>query len=227
MKPRSKIKSTKKIKRKIVNKKEKKNTSIKKIKSKKNISLKHVKKENTKPQEKDELAIAEANIIKKYEPIGEYKSLVPKKKTDKNKSKITPAQIQRILNTGHPDDLYITLKLLSEEDSMKLLTYFRKHHTSLHKKKDLTKVITASKTKSELLTNVKNYLVSSIKKDYEELKQQSSNLRKKGKDVFIEELRIMTIPSKIRFFEATEDKHDFYAVKKLIERMKQEISLKL
>jgi hypothetical protein len=220
MKPRSKpkLKQTKKVK------KLKQPKTRKKEKHNKNKEV--VKKVKEKKNPKDELSIAEDNIIKKYPPIGEYKSLVPKKKDNKSKSKITSPQIQRILNTGHPDDLYITLKLLNEQDAIKLLAYFRKNHTQMHKKKDLSKVITSAKTRAELLSNVKNYLVASLKKEYDELKQQSSNLRKKGTDVFIEELKILTIPSKIRFFEATEDKHDFYIAKKLIDKLKQEISLK-
>ncbi|HVY01906.1 MAG TPA: hypothetical protein VHA12_04045 [Candidatus Nanoarchaeia archaeon] len=220
MKPRSKkqVKKVNKIKsKKMPKKKNLKNNKVNKA----------VKKEIKSATKKDELSIAEDNIIKKYPPIGEYKSLVPKKKEGKSKSNITSSQIQRILNTGHPDDLYITLKLLDEPGAIKLLTYFRKNHTQMHKKKDLSKVITSAKTKAELLFNVKNYLVSSLKKEYDELKQQSSNLRKKGTDVFIEELKILTIPSKIRFFEATEDKHDFYVAKKLIDKLKQEISLKV
>ena len=218
--------------------KQKKEHKVKKqktIKKSKIVHVKRKKEKNPKAQPTKKIEVKK-EVVEKKEPkekkpkkekslTVEYKSLVPKKV--KVKTTISPGQIQRILNTGHADDLYITLKLLDEYQILKIITYFKKHHTKMHKKKDLAKIIVSSKTRADLLTNIKNYLVSGIKKDYEELKQQASSLRKKGKDMLIEELKIMSIPSKIRFFEATEDKHDFYVAKNLVDKIKQEISVKI
>ena len=68
-----------------------------------------------------------------------------------------------------------------------------------------------------------DYTIESLKQELSELKQHISQCRKKGVDGSIADLRIASIPSKIKMLEATRDIRDVQRINALINQAKAEV----
>jgi folate-binding Fe-S cluster repair protein YgfZ len=66
-----------------------------------------------------------------------------------------------------------------------------------------------------------------LKEEFTELKETISHYRKKGNDMFIAWLKIMSIPSKIKMAEATQSDKDILKVQNLIAEAWKEIPQKI
>ena len=62
-----------------------------------------------------------------------------------------------------------------------------------------------------------------LRRYFEELQKKVSEARKKGKDTFMADLRMMCIPEKIRYAEISGDKKDIDRVKKMLVKLQNEI----
>jgi hypothetical protein len=103
------------------------------------------------------------------------------------------------------------------------VTKFLKHcKKAKAKAKDATlaKIISSSKDSNDLIQNLKKEIISSADRELEEIKQRLTTSRKQGEDCLIEELRLMSLPSKIRLFDATENKDDLNKIKQIINSLK-------
>jgi len=111
-------------------------------------------------------------------------------------------------------DPNIVLKELKNTDLGLILDSLKKEQFSFLINK-LMKLNFASK--SEFIKSLNEDLVNLLLEANNELKERLSSLRKKGKNVKSIDLRIMTVPLKVKIFSATYSKKDF---DKVIEIMK-------
>lgn len=146
------------------------------------------------------------------------------KKVIKSKSENMPdAKIKKFLDFKHIEELFLMLSLLNEVELTKFIAHYKDARRSLKKNKKIDKIFLHAQTPQELLSELKNEIVLLLRKEHEDIHQEISILRKKRKDMFIEDLRLMKVSPKIRLFEVTGSKSDFYAVKKIIDSLQKSI----
>jgi len=78
-------------------------------------------------------------------------------------------------------------------------------------------------SEEELAKFLKERSVDFLHGRHHELKEEMSKLRKEGRDVNDVDLRLMSIPLKIKLFEVSLNKKDFYKVINLIEKVEKEL----
>lgn len=127
--------------------------------------------------------------------------------------------IKHFLDFKHIEELYMNVKLLNEKQSRDFIA----HHKSSSSNKAISRIISEAKDKEDLVNKVKEELVLALKKEYDELYQKISSMRKRGIDLLVEELRLMTIPNKIRLFKATNEKKDYFTIKKIFEQIEKDL----
>lgn len=109
--------------------------------------------------------------------------------------------------------------LIKNEDIRSILKYLKSKNYSIEKLLKDRKF----DSKKELIKFLKEILVSFLNDEYNELKGKVSTLRKKGVDESHIELRLMSVPLKIKLFEASFHKKDFDKVINLTDSIEQEL----
>ncbi len=163
---------------------------------------------------------------KKKETI--IKKIKGKKKDELGKEKklrLSERKIKSLLGVGHLEELFYLLGILKDDD----VNAFIKHYKELKIKSEDTKVdriMLGARDSNELLGLLKKELIGLLNEEYDKLKQEISSERKRGADVYIEDISAMTIPLKIKMFSATAKKKDYYKVKKIIATVEKSLKLK-
>jgi hypothetical protein len=111
-----------------------------------------------------------------------------------------------------------TYKYYLENDSKHFLAWLREI-TGINYKEELYKI----KKREDLIKLLKENLVESLKEEYLEIKKKISELRKKGKDVKLIDIRATNIPSKIQMAEATLEEKDVENAKSMIKEIKENL----
>lgn len=137
------------------------------------------------------------------------------RKENKN-LKITEKKIKKLLDFEHLEELYFILHLLNDKQIESFINHYKNFKIKNSKDQKIDALIKRSKTSSELFDLVKLELIKSKKEEYIKIKQEISGLRKKGFDVYIEDIKLMSVPLKIKIFDATSDKKDLYRINKII-----------
>ena len=136
---------------------------------------------------------------------------------------MSDTKIKKFLDFKHIEELFLMLNLLNEVELTKFIAHYKEARHSLKIDKKIDKIILHAQTSQELLNELKNEIVILLRKEHEDIHQEISTLRKRGRDMFIEDLKLMKISPKIRLFEVTGSKSDFYAVKKIIDSLQKSI----
>ncbi len=80
-----------------------------------------------------------------------------------------------------------------------------------------------SKSKDELIKMIKDYLYKELQQSFQDLKNKLSNLRRKGTEVMMIELKMMSVPPKIKTFGLTGEKEALYSARKLMLEIEKEM----
>jgi len=110
-------------------------------------------------------------------------------------------------------------KTLKDEELISILEYLEKRNYQI-KKEILNKEFSSE---TELYEFLKEDLINFLKNEYTSLKEKISLLRKHGKDVNYEWLKLLMIPSKISIFESNLSRKDFDKVIKIIDSLEDEL----
>ena len=143
----------------------------------------------------------------------------------KEKKRITETKIKKLLNIEHLGELFYLLHLLNAEDIGKFIMHYKESKV-ISKDERVDRIIRNSKDSKDLFELLKKELIEELNEEYAEIRGDISVERKKGKDVYIEDIASMSIPLKIRMFNATSEKRDYYKVKKLLHRINKLIERK-
>lgn len=147
-----------------------------------------------------------------------------KKKKDRkniNKARVTKKTTDDIVH--HLSDSEELLYLISILDKREIDTFLGHYSKSKIKTKNkkLNQMLKKANNSEKLLKSLKKHIISSINERYSSIKKE---LKKEKKETSIEQLKLIVIPSKIKLFESTFDKKDFYKIKRTLDEIS--VSLK-
>ena len=145
---------------------------------------------------------------------------------EKRDLKITESKIKKLLDINHLEELLHVISILNSNQLEVFISHYKSKAFPNSKDKKVDLLINNSKSSKDLLLNVKNELISELEDEHINLKSDLSGIRKKGIDVYVESVKLMSLPLKIKIFSATEKKEDFYKVKKIISEIKEVTELK-
>jgi hypothetical protein len=159
--------------------------------------------------------------------LGESKNLKIKKKKTlkiklgvKNALKKKKEEKQKVVNeTFKISDLTEVAERLKDKEFVSILAYLGERGYQI-KKEILNKEFNSNE---ELYEFLKEDLLNFLRSEYGALKEKVSLIRRKGKDVEYEWLKLMMIPSKINIFKSTLKRKDFNKVINLIEDLERKL----
>lgn len=169
--------------------------------------IKTAAKKNVKTEEKKEIiqtAPGRNNSGKTAKPI----------KLTKGKS----SEISKHLSDA--DDLFYFVSILDKNTIEQFLAHY---NGGAKKNAEIDDILKKSKTAEELIDKLKKKITSKLTDEYQSICDEIGKRRKKGIDTYIEELRLISVPPKIKMFESTMDKKDFYKVKKILDDIMQSL----
>jgi hypothetical protein len=112
------------------------------------------------------------------------------------------------------------LSHIEDKETVLILQFFKAEKFSSLIKRVLERNFNSDK---EVINYLKEEVIGSLKSDYENLKEKISELRKEGKDVSHSQLKIMSIPLKIRIFAVSFSKKDFDKIMGLFEQVNKNL----
>ncbi|MBR9705037.1 hypothetical protein GOV12_06510 [Candidatus Pacearchaeota archaeon] len=169
-------------------------------------------------------------IFKPHKSEGDLKSVNPLKIINKKKGRMKKKKIiqgdlkkenEKINELGGTKGKSVIEELIvkvNDKNVSSILVYFKDKKEFYKKFKNQSDL-----DKKELLIYVKEQIISILKDIYESIRIDVSNLRKSGLNVSIISFTMMSIPLKIKIFEASFDKKDFFKVVRLLDESNQEI----
>ncbi|MBU0907074.1 MAG: hypothetical protein KKD18_06580 [Nanoarchaeota archaeon] len=157
----------------------------------------------------------------------EQKAKEPEKpKKEPYKPSSTDEKIEALLDFAHIEELFHTLNILKDKEIRTFLEHYKKSEISPTKDKRIDLLIRNSENQHKLRDNVRDEIVRSVENEIQDLKSRMSALTKKGKDTYVEMVKLLTAPLKIKIFKATGNKDDFYKIKKIISAIEEKIKPK-
>jgi hypothetical protein len=211
----------------LIGKGDKKNTYLED--SKKESDLKEKKTSENREAKKEEKIAEEVNRkeVKKEIKRAEMKHIVKKNKKENTKPEVS---LNLISNGNNKKEGILHEKKLTNEEKIQylmdriddknilnIMEYLKERNFSLEN-------ISFSSDKTEdLMTLLKNHILNLLKNRYETLKSQITELRKKGDDLSSVSLELMSVPLKIKIFQASFDKSDFIKVVGILDNVESEV----
>ncbi len=141
------------------------------------------------------------------------------------KIKVTERKIKSLLDVEHLEELLHIMHILKNEDIEIFIKHYKEAKIKSRDEK-IDRIIKNCKNNDDLLDSLKKELIEKLHNEYENLRKDISDKRKIGYDVYIEDVNSMSIPLKIRMFEATSERKDYYKVKKLIKEAEDSLNKK-
>jgi hypothetical protein len=145
---------------------------------------------------------------------------------DSSKLSIDEDKIKSLLDFKHLEELFYIILMLNDLQIEKFIEHYNSGQFPKAKEPKLDMLIRNSKDANQLVVGLKNELVSSLLDDERNVKSEMSKLRKKGADLFVEGLKILSVPLKIRLFSSTFNKKDYYNVKKIFSDIRESMKIK-
>ncbi len=195
----------------------KKKKEIKPIKKKK---IKNSKKSTIKPKTSDNKVENKADV-----KIEEKKIEIKNEIRIDAKLSLDEEKIKEFLDIGHLYELLYLISILKNEEIKNFIEHYKQNAIKSRDDK-IDRLIRNSKSEKDLILNLKKELTNTLNEDYIDLRKEISIERKKGVDLYIEDITSMSIPLKIRMYSATMKKEDYYKIKKIFEDVRNSIKLK-
>jgi len=127
------------------------------------------------------------------------------------------SRIKEISKLESLEDIFVISENLPETDKKKLLSKIKKDKSN--------KEIISKLNKAKTIIELREYLAESLKEDmekkYAELKDITTQKRKKGSDTLIAELKLMSMQYKMKLFSATKSKKDYLKLKHIALEIKK------
>jgi hypothetical protein len=141
----------------------------------------------------------------------------------KQSNKLTEKQLHLLSHVHSLEDLNHVISIIPSSEHDLLLSSLKKNKHILSDNA-LKEVISASKDPYSLNKLLSESLSTKLKEEYDDLYYAISNIRKKGKDTFLLDLDMMSVPLKIKMFKSTFSEKDYYKAKRLIETIKKNLN---
>ena len=160
------------------------------------------------------------NIINK-KILGKTERII--KPVTQKKVRLNEKRLNHLVEIEDIEELHYIISILNYEQIARFIQHFKKRKL-LNKKESLSVMINNAKSPQELLTLLKQGSLEHLNKRYDSICHKMSEQRKSGKDLKIELLKSKLIPLKIKMYAATDNKIDFYRVKKAIDNLEAELN---
>ncbi|MFH1801983.1 MAG: hypothetical protein ABH864_00865 [archaeon] len=131
------------------------------------------------------------------------------KKQWAGKSREIYEEIESLLKSNNIEKLIEVIKKLSDNQIQTIL----KHYFENFEESKFGALLQRSKSAGDVTNLLKTETVRGLELEYERLKNNLAVARRQGRNTKNEELALISIPHKIKMFQATFDKKDFYKVR--------------
>ncbi len=128
------------------------------------------------------------------------------------KSKEVYDEIKNLLESKNIEKLVDIIKNLSDHQIEEIL----KHYFENFESNKFGVILQRSKSPRDVTNLLKSETIKGLEWEYDRIKENVSIARRKGIDTKSEELKLLSIPHKIKMFQATFEKKDFYKVRDLL-----------
>jgi len=227
-------------KKKRVARKEVKRTESKKVVKKTKGTDERVKKkegvQKVETSKVESVKDSKLKVKKKKEvpmPPAEYKRITTDKKPEikisseeRKKLRMTEAKIKKMLDVAHLEELFHILNLLNDKQISLFIQHYKNSEIEKTSDQKLDLLIKNSENYNDLLEALKKELVAKLSDELIDVKATISDVLKGGVDAYVETVKAMSIPLKIRIFEATGSKDDYYKVKKILHSLEESLEPK-
>lgn len=153
-----------------------------------------------------------------------------KKEREKPKETYKPSstdeKIKALLDFDHIEELFYTLSILKDKEVKLFLEHYKNKEIPPTKDNKIDLIIRNSDNHHELRDNVRDEIATSVDEEIQDIKSRMSTLAKKGKDTYVEMMKLLQAPLKLKIFKATGNKDDFYKAKKIISGVEETIKPK-
>lgn len=149
--------------------------------------------------------------------------IIHKKEFEKHipKVKINETRLKQLIKIEDIEEFYYFISIIDEEQTNKFIAHYKKNKEKNANK--ISKIVHNAISKKELVTTLQQEIIAHLRERYENLTSKITEERKKGKDVSYEWIKSMSIPLKIKMYEATLTKKDFYKIKKLLDDLETDL----
>jgi len=144
-------------------------------------------------------------------------------KRGNEKPTLSDAKIKKLLDFEHIEELYFLLGILSDKDIDTFIAHYKGATVGPTREARLDTLIKNAAKSYDLAHAIRDELAKRLLDEYDEIRGEMRVYRKKGIDVFVEDVVSMQIPLKVRLFKATGKKEDFYKVKKMLGATKEKL----
>jgi len=143
-----------------------------------------------------------------------------KEATKKERKKpLTKKKLDELAEIKDIEEFYHIIEVLKEKDFNKFID----HYKNKSQNNEIIEIIKKSKDKKELLILLKQKIIAYLKEKQSEIERKLSEKRKQGKDLYMQSLKYMSIPLKIKIYEATLQKKDLYRIKNIIDDLEKDL----
>ncbi len=130
--------------------------------------------------------------------------------------------LDELITMNNLEEEYILIENISEEQTKQFLTHFKEKKKEEIESK-IGRIIGAVRNREEMLIEIKKEMIGHFKERHRDIATKISFARKRGKDVEIDWIRLMSIPLKIKMFDATKNKADFFRVKNILDSIEKNV----
>jgi hypothetical protein len=141
----------------------------------------------------------------------------------KRKVIITEEKIKNLLDFKHIEELFFLVHLLNHSQVEIFLKHYRMSKPRKKIDKKLDSIVRKAATKDNLVSALKTKLVYSLDAEYSRINKEIARAEKSGHDLYVEKLKIESIPNKIRLFNNTANNSDYYKVKRVLFEIENEL----
>lgn len=161
--------------------------------------------------------------MKKRKPsLKQKKSEGPEVKPEQ--VRLNEARLEKLIEIDDIEEFYYLVSILNDSQTEKFISHYKERKGK--NEHVIAKIMHNSKSRRELLKLLESEIVSHLRERYSNISSKITEERKKGGDVYFEWIKSMSIPLKIRLYEATLEKKDFYKIKKLLDDLELELKIK-
>lgn len=131
---------------------------------------------------------------------------------NKNKISLNKTKLEALIKTDKLADIYYLSATFRDQELQKYILHAKENITN--PKSKIFKIIKTADSVKTFKSELINAIVEELNDNLNKIKDSISTKRKKGIDVFSEEMVYLTIPLKIKLFSATHNKKEYFTITK-------------
>ena len=130
--------------------------------------------------------------------------------------KIEDHHIPHLSRVHDLEEFYFVFDILNQDQSKLLLQHYKQ---SMHSHKDqeiLKNILQKNKDLVQIKESLKKEILIRLTNECKEIAKKIEKDKKQGKDTLVDEFKLQQLPLKIKLFQTTGDKDDYYQVRRIL-----------